>query len=171
MSKKSSTRCLLCVFVALACIAPAVSFAEGPDLAARAEAWEEAFVAGDIEGVAALYTEDARLMPPNAGMAQGRQAVIEIFSQMAGLQVDLEGVETATSGDIGYRVGTYLLTTEDGTVVDRGKFIETWRLVDGRWMITNDIWNGDMPAAGAGHEHGEAHDAEHGHAGDHGHGG
>ena len=34
----------------------------------------------------------------------------------------------------------------DGELADRGKFIEIWRLVDGEWKITNDIFNSDLPA-------------------------
>jgi len=51
------------------------------------------------------------------------------------------------AGDIGYRVGVYSLLAPDGAVVDRGKYVETWRKVDGEWKISNDIWNSNMPVA------------------------
>lgn len=141
-----SSRAALCLVGVFVCLAP-VALADHHDFADRAEAWENAFAAGDVAGVAALYTEDARLMPPNAAMIQGREGVASTFDGMKGLEIDLDATETATSGDIGYRVGTYVLRTADGSPVDNGKFIETWRKVGGQWMITNDIWNSDLPAA------------------------
>lgn len=116
------------------------------------EQWEAALNAGDVDAIAAFYTEDCRLMPPNGELEIGREAVREEFSGMiaAGLGGRLETIEAVTAADIGYRVGTFTITSADGAVVDRGKFIETWRNEDGAWKIANDIWNSDMPAAADG---------------------
>lgn len=116
------------------------------------EQWEAALNAGDVDAIAELYTEDCRLMPPNGELEIGREAVREEFSGMiaAGLAGRLETTEAVTAADIGYRVGTYTLTTADGAVVDRGKYIETWRNEGGVWKIANDIWNSDVPAAADG---------------------
>ena len=65
----------------------------------------------------------------------------------AGLKSELQTLETVESGDIGFRVGVYAMTTPDGAVVDRGKFVETWRKLDGVWKISDDIWNSNMPVA------------------------
>lgn len=98
-----------------------------------------------------MYTEDARILPPNAEIAQGHDAVRKIFGSMidAGLGGTLATMEATEAGDIGYRVGTYVLETADGTVVDKGKYIETWRLVDGEWKISNDQFSSDLPAPGS----------------------
>lgn len=118
------------------------------ELAAHVDGWEKAFNAGDLAGIVALYTEDARLLPPNAGLAEGSEAIREIFGGWieSGMKGDLETVETGVDGDLGYRVGTYTVETADGSVADRGKFIEIWERVGGEWKITNDIWNSSMPA-------------------------
>ncbi len=140
---------LLTVAVA-ACYPPAAE--ESAEIAALSDQWEAALNAGDIDALMALYTEDSRLMPPNAEMGQGLEAVRASFGEMigAGLKGELETVEAIASGDVGYHVGTYVLKTADGMEVDRGKFIEVWRQVAGDWKIANDIWNSDMPAAGSG---------------------
>jgi uncharacterized protein (TIGR02246 family) len=122
---------------------------------ARSAEWEAALNAGDIETVAALYESDARLLPPNAEMQIGADAVRDIFGGMidAGLTGKLNSMETQVAGDYAYNVGAYTLTAGD-TVVDTGKYMETWhRGEDGQWRYTNDIWNSDMPAAGAGNAH------------------
>jgi uncharacterized protein (TIGR02246 family) len=123
---------------------------------ARSAEWEAALNAGDIEAVAALYESDARLLPPNAEMQTGTDAVRDLFGGMidAGLTGKLNSMETQVAGDYAYNLGAYTLMAGD-TVVDTGKYMETWhRGEDGEWRYTNDIWNSDMPAAGAG---GNAH--------------
>jgi len=117
------------------------------ELAATTDIWTAALNAGDVEAVAALYAEDARLLPPNAAMTQGREAVRQEFGAMvaAGLKGELATLEAVVAGDIGYKVGTYTVMGPDGSVIDRGKFIEVWQQVGGDWQIINDIWNSDMP--------------------------
>jgi ketosteroid isomerase-like protein len=136
------------IVVVVACAPPASH--ESPELAARGDAWEQNINAGDLDGLVALYTDDARLLPPNAEMAQGHDAVRASFSGMidAGLTASLTTVEAVVAGDIGYRIGTYSLEAPDGSMVDSGKFIDTWRQVGGEWMISTDIWNSDLPAGG-----------------------
>lgn len=140
------------VIVGLAACAPAPQASQdSPEIAAAAEAWLTALNAGDVEGVVATYWADARVLPPNAELAVGHDAVRAIFGGMidAGLGGGIETIEIKAAGDIGYRVGTFTLTTADGTTVDQGKFIETWRLVDGEWKMSNDQFNSDLPAAGS----------------------
>jgi hypothetical protein len=67
----------------------------------------------------------------------------------AGLGGGIETIEIKAAGDIGYHVGTFTLMTADGTTVDQGKFIETWRLEDGEWKISNDQFSSDLPARGS----------------------
>jgi ketosteroid isomerase-like protein len=123
---------------------------------ARSAEWEAALNAGDVEAVVALYESDARLLPPNAEIQTGPDAVRAIFGGMidAGLTGKLNSMETQVAGDYAYNVGKYILTVGD-TVVDTGKYMETWhRGDDGQWRYTNDIWNSDMPVASGG---GNAH--------------
>lgn len=121
------------------------------DLAARAEAWQAAYNAGDMEAVAALYAEDGCRMPPNAETAQGRAAILANLQE--GLEMGLAHAEIAvteagSSGDWGWGRGTYELTGADGTHLDHGKWMNVSRLSDGEWMIHCDIWNSDMPLPG-----------------------
>ncbi len=141
----------LCIVIACVACAPTGS-QDGSAITARSEQWEQALTEGNLEDLVALYTDDARLLPPNAELARGAAAVREDFGGMIaeGLAVKLDTIEAKISGDIGYRVGTYTLTAPDGSVVDRGKYIETWRFEDGEWKISNDTWNSDMPATGSG---------------------
>jgi len=120
-------------------------------ITSRSEAWEAALNAKDIDALAALYTSDTRLMPPNGEMTTGRDPVRAAFGGMidAGIGGTLTSVEAQVVGDIGYNLGHYELTS-GGDVIDTGKYMEIWhRGNDGVWLIANDIWNSDKPAAAA----------------------
>lgn len=136
----------LLVVVIIGCAPPTAQ--ESTELAARASKWEVAFNAGDLDALVAMYTVDARLLPPNGEMGKGAEAVRASFSEMidAGLRGELATIDAMAVGDLGHRIGTYKLNTGDGTPVDEGKYIEVWRKVGGEWRIAADIWNSNLPA-------------------------
>ncbi len=140
---------LAAVAALAACAPPAAQ--PSAELAATTETWETAFNAGDTATLTAAYAEDTRVMPPNGETVQGRAGVEAVFGAMiaSGVKGKLENIEAVTAGDIGHKVGSYEIAMPDGTVVDRGKFVELWKQVDGQWLMTHDIWNSDL-AAGAG---------------------
>jgi uncharacterized protein (TIGR02246 family) len=149
--KKIEYAALLMVVCLMACAAPQGSM-PSVEIEALGAQWQQSLNSGDVEAVASLYSEDCRVMPPNAALAMGRDAVRSDFGAMiaAGMTSSLETIEAVESGDSGHRVGVYTLMGPDGSVVDRGKYIETWKKIDGSWQITNDIWNSDNPPAPAG---------------------
>jgi len=115
-------------------------------LEAGAAAWMEAFSAKDIDAITAFYAEDAVLLPPNAPAIFGRDAVRATIQEMfaAGLAIELEDLEIKVEGDLGYKAGRYRTRGEDGSLIDRGKFIEIWSKVDGNWVLHRDIWNSSV---------------------------
>lgn len=118
-------------------------------ITSRSDAWEAALNAKDIDALVALYTSDARIMPPNGKMSSGSEAVRAQFGAMidSGIGGELTSVEAMVAGDIGFNVGVYTLQA-GGEVVDTGKYMETWRRGDdGQWRIANDIWNSDNAPA------------------------
>ena len=123
--------------------------ADSSAITSRSAEWDVALNAQDIDAIVALYTDDARIMAPNAEMAIGSDAVRTSFGGMidAGLSITLSSLGATVSGDIGYNVGTYVLMAGDEQA-DIGKFVETWqRGDDGAWRISNDIYNSDLPVA------------------------
>ena len=122
------------------------------ELAGLTDGWENALNAGDVDALAGLYAEDCVLMPPNLELAKGRDAARAAFGAMiaAGQTGELNTITVAAAGGVGYHTGTYWLKGADGTIVDRGKYMEGWQKVDGEWKIVHDIWNSDLaPFAGA----------------------
>ena len=113
--------------------------------------WVDAFNRGDAAAVAALYTEEAKRLPPNSPMIVGMES-IQAFIQAAldagagELQATL--IELHVNGDMAYEVGEYTLTIqpEEGKAIsDSGKYMEIWKRVNGSWKIIADIFNTSLP--------------------------
>jgi uncharacterized protein (TIGR02246 family) len=115
-------------------------------LESGAAKWMAAFNAKDIDAMSALYAEDAVLLPPDAPAIFGRDAVLASMKEMfaSGLGIELEDLEIKAENNLGYKAGRYRLTSGDGALVDRGKYIEIWTKVDGNWLLHRDIWNSSM---------------------------
>jgi len=101
--------------------------------------------------VEVYYAPDAVVMPSNMEVVRGRDAIAAFlggfpsFTEFRSSHVEVDGV-----GDIAYVWGTFsmnvLVAETHESIPDRGKFIEIWRRQpDGRWLITHDIFNSDMP--------------------------
>jgi ketosteroid isomerase-like protein len=115
-------------------------------LEAGATAWMEAFGAKDIDAITAFYAEDAVLLPPDAPAIFGRDAISATMQEMfaAGLSIELEDLEIKVAGNLGYKAGRYRTRGEDGSLIDRGKYIEIWSKIDGNWVLHRDIWNSSV---------------------------
>jgi len=105
----------------------------------------------DVAGLAALYTEDTVLMPPNSVKLYGRKAAGEFwggaFSQMGLKDAVLETVEVFGSGDTVTEVGNYILKVKpegQEPVEDRGKYFVVWKQTDEGLKLHRDIWNSDL---------------------------
>ena len=117
--------------------------------------WSKAAAAKDAESAVSYYAEDAALMPPNAPIATGKEAIRVFWKSLVaspGFTVGWKATkaEVARSGDLAYLIGTYELTVNDASgkpVNDRGKYIEVWRKqADGKWKAVADMFNSDLAA-------------------------
>jgi uncharacterized protein (TIGR02246 family) len=123
---------------------------------AAIEAADEVFMAtfsrGDAAGLAALYTEDGQLMPPNAGFMTGREAVQAFWQAVMDMGIEkavIDTVEVEDHGDTAIEVSKFKLFGAGDQEVDQGKFIVIWKKVDGQWMLHRDIFNSSNPLPGA----------------------
>jgi uncharacterized protein (TIGR02246 family) len=118
------------------------------DVEAGEKEWLDAFNRGDAPGVAAMYTDTARLMPPNAEILAGRDAIepfIKGFVQ-TGARLAFDLIAVHESASMCAAVGRYTLDIP-GAPQDRGKYVEVWaRQADASWRIVDDIFNSSLPA-------------------------
>jgi uncharacterized protein (TIGR02246 family) len=110
-----------------------------------------ALTAKDFAAVAALYTVDGQVLPPDGPIVGGGRAGIADFWKAAdaglGLKsASLKTLEVGLAGpDTAWEVGEALLELASGPA--RVKFVVVWKKdADGQWRLHRDIWNG-FPAA------------------------
>ncbi|MGZ5909440.1 MAG: YybH family protein [Reyranella sp.] len=102
----------------------------------------------DAPALAALYTRDGEIMPPNSGVVKGArklQALFKSFWDAGDTVIKLDTVEAKGFGDTAYEVGKYTLSGDSGKVNDRDKYIVIWRKVGGQWKLYRDIFNTSVP--------------------------
>ena len=138
-------------------LAYAASPASADEVAIRAQttSWGKTNKGGDAKAVAALYAEDALLLPPGASGVSGRAAILRYFtkdiadSKAAGAVFALDPkTDVGVSGNMGWESGMYKVTVK-GAVVETGKFLSVSRKKDGKWLYIRDTWNADAPPAPA----------------------
>jgi len=112
----------------------------------------EAIRQGDAAAIAAAYTEDATLLPPNSDMIQGMAGIMEFWNaaiQMGVTDAALTTVDVMGADGLAYEIGKYAMTIQpegQEPVEDMGKYVVVWKLqADGSWKLHVDIWNSSMP--------------------------
>jgi uncharacterized protein (TIGR02246 family) len=118
-------------------------------------AWMRDINTKDAEKWLSHLTEDASFLVSGAPIANGKEAIRSIVKSIISdpnfaLSFSSTKVEVAKSGDIGYSVGMYSLTTSDPNtkvrMVDTGKYLTTFKKqADGSWKATADMINSDAP--------------------------
>jgi uncharacterized protein (TIGR02246 family) len=109
------------------------------------DAWTTAFNKGDTAAVAAMYTEDAYVLPPGVEMIKGR-ANIEAFWRQAAQQMGDAKLTTLDVLPLGpeaaREVGTVTLKTKSQPSQEiSGKYVVVWRKIGPDWKLATDIWN------------------------------
>jgi len=111
------------------------------------DVWTAAFNKGDAAAVAALYTEDAYVLPPGSAMVKGRAAIEAFWRQAAQQMADakLTTIDVLPLGRSAAReVGTVTLKTKSQPPQEVvGKYVVVWRKVGRDWKLATDIWNTD----------------------------
>jgi uncharacterized protein (TIGR02246 family) len=118
-------------------------------VAAANEEFMAAFNRGDAAGLAALYTENGQVLPPNSDFVTGKEAIQAFWQAVMGMGIKaakLEIIEAEGHGDTAIEVSKYTLQGDEGQVLDEGKYIVVWKQEEGQWKLHRDIFNSSMPA-------------------------
>jgi ketosteroid isomerase-like protein len=106
---------------------------------------------GDAAGIAALYSSNAQLRPPNGELVTGQAAIQKWWqSSLAGgpSTATITSQEIESCGDTAWDVGSYTITGADGKLLDKGKYTTIWKRENAQWKLHRDIFNSDLPAGG-----------------------
>ena len=142
---------LLACALAFAGCGPKAPVADsGADAAAVESAyadWEQAYNDKNADAVAAIYAEDAQLLPQGAPAVKGRAAIREHYvNEIATASAKTTSVSDANgvAGDWAWRSGTWSAETAPPV---SGKFLSVWHRTAEGWRVHRDIWNLDAAEA------------------------
>jgi uncharacterized protein (TIGR02246 family) len=107
--------------------------------------WAEAFNTGEAAALAAMYTEDAYVLPPGAEMMKGRRAIETFWRQ----QMQQIGDVKCTALDVkplgrnaAREIGTCSFKTKAKPPQDGApKYAVVWEKVGSQCELLQDIWN------------------------------
>ena len=130
---------------------PAAEAAAG--IARAASAFSRALEAGDAATMAAQYTDDATVIPPNGALVTGREAIQEFWTpRTPDFRTIRHGLATdrlEVAGDVAIEVGTW---SQEGGMKDAepasssGRYLVVWRRgADGEWRMQFDSWTRPFP--------------------------
>jgi uncharacterized protein (TIGR02246 family) len=114
------------------------------------EEMRAAFNAKDPDKVAALFSANGIVMPPNQATARSRESVREYYAARFGegaTGLELEARDISGTATLAYVSGDYRLNSVGGAGEpqrDRGKFVWVLRKTNDRWFIEYVIFNSDF---------------------------
>lgn len=129
--------------------APSLEEIEKAAIAAQSAAFSAAYVAGDIERIMAVYTQDARIIPINGGIISDRAAIRQLWagaiaSPSKALSHETVPSELVIEGDIATDVGYYYgesRVSRSKRTPFGGAYVIVWKKVGGIWRKHLDMWN------------------------------
>ena len=122
-------------------------------IAAADSTFRAAANAGDAAALAAVYTTDASLLPPNLPLRRGRTAIKAFWAGLLDaytLTFEIAPDVIEGRGDLAYNMGHYRFTAvpkakSAAGFADEGKFVEILKKQsDGSWKYVVDIYNSDL---------------------------
>lgn len=135
--------------------AKAISAEDVAAIKAIGPALDKARLAGDVDGVAALLTDDIVLMGPNGPSSQGRSALIESIKSAESVGVTVkehitEFIEVDGYGDMAYIRGKWFaafgIEGFEEPFKNEVKVVGILRKQpDDSWLISRFCWNSDLP--------------------------
>ena len=136
------TTALAAVLMLIAAAAQADAVSDG--IKASNVQFAAAAAKGDAAGVAALYTEDALLMPAGSSNIAGAAGIMKFWqgALASGVgSVVLKTVEVYGHGTTATEVGEYSMSDKSGKELDHGKYIVVWRRIAGHWKLHRDMFS------------------------------
>jgi len=126
-----------------------ISCSQGPvDVKSEIEAANIVFMdavnTGDKDALSGIYLSDITIYPPNSEAISGVENVIAAMTATPPGVVKMlfETVSAEANGNTAIELGKYkVMTPDQSTVLDHGKYIVTWKKEDNKWKVSEDIWN------------------------------
>ena len=149
-----------CALIFVACVSVVGQGQAKPADAVRAadQDWLKVFAAKNVDKSVEFFDDKGAMLASNAPIAESKEAISKLltgFFALPNLKISwrVDRADVARSGELGYTSGTYEMTFSDPTgktIPDNGKYVTVWKKQkDGSWRVLLDIFNTDLPPAGA----------------------
>ena len=117
---------------------------------AAADGWLGSFNGGDVAGLVLMYSEDAKILPPDEPVITGPRSDRGILAGRynAGPGAHRGGRRWTSErlGEFWFREGAYTaISSRDEGEPRVGKFIELWKKENGNWLLYRQMWNRNAP--------------------------
>lgn len=124
------------------------------DIQAAEHEFGKAFGAKDLDALAAMYAEDAVSMADQAPMMVGRDAIRknmerDLSGLPNGFTATFETLDVYGDANTVTETGTATYKDAAGKTFYTAKYMSVWQKRDGKYLIIQDIYNGDKPPAPA----------------------
>jgi len=140
------------VFLLLACTSSVVAQSKDEKAIRSLDvAWSQAAQSKDLDKTLSYYAEDASVLPFNAPIATGKDAIRETWQHLMSLPgfsltFGPTKIDVAKAGDMAYEIGAFELKANDAQgnpSVTLGKYVVVWKKLQGQWKVEADIFNTD----------------------------
>ena len=114
----------------------------------KTDRFTDAHLTKDTVFLNSCFTDDARVLPPNAEMVSGIAAISKLNYDWVNYGIyEFKEVSSSLYGSKDYLIdeGTYHLIYGEDRIVDNGKYINIWKNDNGVWKIYSNIWNSNLP--------------------------
>ena len=110
--------------------------------------FQDAVKRGDSAAMAALYTSDAVVMPPDMEAVTSTNDLPKLwggFIRMGVKELKLSTTDLKGDSDFLVETGTFEVYVDNNKKVDNGKYMVVWKPENGTWKLYRDIWNSNNP--------------------------
>lgn len=111
--------------------------------------WADAINKKDLTALMAMYADDAVSMPDGAPTLTGKAAIQarqeKQFADAKGnITISFQTMDVYGDDDIVTEYGTSTEKDDKGNVVETGKYVATFKKMDGKYVCIREIYNSDM---------------------------
>ena len=121
------------------------------EVVAAGENFVIAINSGDHEAAADCYTEDAKIMRPNSQSIVGKANILKAFAQRLNqgkLRFSMKTIAVYGEGDMLTAEEEWMLSDDQGKIIDEGKSLEIYKKEGGKWKMFRDCFNSNIPCQG-----------------------
>lgn len=110
----------------------------------KTDSFTEAHITRDTAYLNNSFCRDARVFPPNSNIVKGIKDISALNAQWVSYDIH-EFIETSSrfygNSELIIDEGSYWMKFGEDSLIDKGNYINVWKLEKGKWRISSNIWN------------------------------